>query len=349
MLHYIQKVLIFIVQTGVGAFPTLFLLPETYHPKIRSQVASDNRDGAKSKSDLKAEVIKSLLRPFKLAFTFLPVALIALVIFILTGVFNLTFATVAGIFQHRYHFSPQKASLMFMPLTGGLVLGQIILMIWSDRLLVYLGKIANRNQGIPLSDLSQRSSASSATLAGAAINDVGSKSQDFAAKAAQITFATNPSQTTPACSAPSLILTRISTADTRGINNAHHRLPFLIAGIPLLTAGSIWYGWSTQATAPLATAITGMILYGLGMIFVQVTSVTYITDAVPQHCASALAAHTVARATGGTVIPLVGKLMYRNNVLGLGWSNTIFGIVMLATIGAPVWLMVRGCKAQKAR
>ena len=64
----------------------------------------------------------------------------------------------------------------------------------------------------------------------------------------------------------------------------------------------------------------------------------YLVDAFGPSAASALAANTVLRSLFGTFLPLAGPCMYLS--LGLGWGDTLLGLVAL--IFAPVpWFLYR--------
>jgi hypothetical protein len=64
------------------------------------------------------------------------------------------------------------------------------------------------------------------------------------------------------------------------------------------------------------------------MIFMAV--MVYLVDAFETYAASALAANTIMRSVAGAVLPLCGLKMYDS--LGVGWGNTLLGLVALILI-----------------
>ena len=66
----------------------------------------------------------------------------------------------------------------------------------------------------------------------------------------------------------------------------------------------------------------------------------YLVDVFTVHAASALAAATVWRSIVGALLPLAGLPMY--NALGLGWGNTLLGLLGVAMIPVPFLLITYG-------
>jgi hypothetical protein len=64
----------------------------------------------------------------------------------------------------------------------------------------------------------------------------------------------------------------------------------------------------------------------------------YLVDAYEMYAASALAANTIIRSIAGALLPLCGLMMY--NALGLGWGNTMLGLIAVGLIPVP-FLVVR--------
>ena len=55
---------------------------------------------------------------------------------------------------------------------------------------------------------------------------------------------------------------------------------------------------------------------------------TYLIDSFTEFSASALAAITVTRCIGGSLIPLLGPILYDR--LGLGWGNSVLAFLNLS-------------------
>lgn len=62
---------------------------------------------------------------------------------------------------------------------------------------------------------------------------------------------------------------------------------------------------------------------------------TYLVDAFTSYSASALAANNVVRSICGGVVPLAGPSMYGK--LGLGWGNTLLGLLGLVFGLTPMY------------
>lgn len=73
---------------------------------------------------------------------------------------------------------------------------------------------------------------------------------------------------------------------------------------------------------------------------------TYLVDAYTVYSASAIAANTVLRSLGGTVLPLAGGRMYAT--LGLGWGNSLLAFIALAMAPLPLVFYLYGERIRKS-
>ncbi|KAI5285693.1 hypothetical protein KEM54_000368 [Ascosphaera aggregata] len=129
---------------------------------------------------------------------------------------------------------------------------------------------------------------------------------------------------------------RSLTLKNNGVATPEMRLPLLSIYSLLLPVSFFWYGWSVDkrvncvlsivSTIPLAVSTTGMFM-GI---------VTYVIDCHPEQAASATAAITFARSMVGAVLPLVGPVLFQT--LGLGWGNTLLGVIALFFVPIPLVL-----------
>lgn len=134
----------------------LFFLPETYTPKILQEKAARLRretgnellhtefDGKKFSRLLAG----SLVRPFRLISTQPIVQVLALYMAYLFGLFYLLFATFSDLFRDVYHESLGVASLNYLALGLGFVLGGQINTHLCDRIYILL-KARNKGVGKP--------------------------------------------------------------------------------------------------------------------------------------------------------------------------------------------------------
>ena len=118
------------------------------------------------------------------------------------------------------------------------------------------------------------------------------------------------------------------------------RLIHVILSGPLVAVGLFWYGWSAQAHTHWIVPIAGSSLIGMGNILFFTAIMGYLVDTFTEYAASAIAANTVLRSIGGTLLPLAGRRMYQ--VLGVGWGNTLLGTLALIFTPALIFLYANG-------
>ncbi|RXG43604.1 hypothetical protein VDGE_01203 [Verticillium dahliae] len=110
-----------------------------------------------------------------------------------------------------------------------------------------------------------------------------------------------------------------------------YRLVTLPWGAILLTIGLFWYGWSAdEGRTHWIVPILGTAVAGFGNLLIFMSLQLYLVDAFSVYAASALAANTVARSLAGAFLPLAGLPMYE--ALGIGWGNTVLGIISAVMI-----------------
>ena len=120
--------------------------------------------------------------------------------------------------------------------------------------------------------------------------------------------------------------------------------PLIVAGL-LLSIGLFWYGWSMEYKVHWIVPITGTSFCGIGITFFFVSVQTYLVEVYTIYAASALAANTVVRCVFGVTIPLAGPHLY--NKLGLGWGNSLLGLLALTVVPASLWLLKFGERIRK--
>ena len=116
------------------------------------------------------------------------------------------------------------------------------------------------------------------------------------------------------------------------------RLPFIIVLPACLSipSGLIIYGWAVDKHIHWILPQIGTALIGAGMISILMCIQTYLVDAFTIYAASAIAASAVLRSLLGALLPLSGLDLY--NAIGLGWGNTLLGLVAFALAPIP-WLL----------
>jgi hypothetical protein len=120
------------------------------------------------------------------------------------------------------------------------------------------------------------------------------------------------------------------------------RLPRIITGPACLCmpTGLIIYGWATEKGIHWIVPQIGTAIIGLGMISILMCIQTYLVDAFTIYAASAIAANAVLRSLLGALLPLCGLQVY--DALGLGWGNTMLGLIALGLAPIPILFGVYG-------
>ncbi|KAH8198656.1 hypothetical protein TruAng_007197 [Truncatella angustata] len=122
------------------------------------------------------------------------------------------------------------------------------------------------------------------------------------------------------------------------------RLSLIIVGpaVLCLPAGLIIYGWTAEKQVFWIGPMIGSAIMSMGMMGVFMGAQTYLIDSFPKHAASATAANGVLRSLLGAVLPLFGLQLY--DALGLGWGNTLLGLILLVLAPVPVVISKFGHK-----
>lgn len=116
----------------------------------------------------------------------------------------------------------------------------------------------------------------------------------------------------------------------KGTATPEMRLKLLPAGAMVFPVGFFLYGWTADYKTHWIAPILGLALIGVGNLILFMAVMVYLVDAFETYAASALAANTIMRSVAGAVLPLCGLKMY--DKLGVGWGNTLLGLVALVLI-----------------
>lgn len=118
------------------------------------------------------------------------------------------------------------------------------------------------------------------------------------------------------------------------------RLPPVVIGSILFPAGLIWYGWTAHFRVHWIVPMIGTSFVGYGGTLAFLPVQMYLVDAFQLYAASAIATNTVARNIIGATLPLAGNRLYGS--LGLGWGNTLLGLICVAIIPVPILFVKYG-------
>ncbi|KAH8660417.1 major facilitator superfamily domain-containing protein [Xylariales sp. PMI_506] len=108
--------------------------------------------------------------------------------------------------------------------------------------------------------------------------------------------------------------------------------------LPLTTISLFLYGWSANAEVYWIVPIIGSTISSIGMIPAFISINMYLVDTFGKYSASALAASKILQSIVGAFLPLAGRPLY--NYLGLGWGNSVLGLIALVLIPIP-WLFFK--------
>ncbi|CZR36289.1 uncharacterized protein FPRO_03451 [Fusarium proliferatum ET1] len=102
-----------------------------------------------------------------------------------------------------------------------------------------------------------------------------------------------------------------------------------------MALGLICYGWTADKQVHWIAPMIGTGIVGFGMLGIFMSVQTYLVDMYTTYAASVTAANTVLRSVLGALLPLCGLQLYDS--MGLGWGNTLLGLIVLFLAPFP-WL-----------
>lgn len=122
------------------------------------------------------------------------------------------------------------------------------------------------------------------------------------------------------------------------------RLPFymVLPGCLTIPVGFFIYGWGADAQVHWIVPQVGTVITSFGVIVILMCVQTYLVDTFTTYAASAIAANTVLRSLLGALLPLCGLDIY--DALGLGWGNTLFGLIAFVIAPIPILFGLYGSR-----
>lgn len=130
-----------------------------------------------------------------------------------------------------------------------------------------------------------------------------------------------------------------------GIFEPEMRLATTIYFAPFMPLSLFIYAWTARSEVHWIVPCLSFIPYGFGLLGIFVPCQTYMVDAFLETAASAVAALVCLRCIFGALLPLVGPIMYER--LGLGWGNTVLGIITVIVTPVPFAFMKWGGSIRK--
>lgn len=141
----------------------------------------------------------------------------------------------------------------------------------------------------------------------------------------------------------------IKRRKARGLEYQPEQRLHLIITVPsalTLGLGLICYGWTADQKVHWIAPMIGTGIMGFGMIGIFMSAQTYLVDVYTTYAASVTAANTVLRSLLGALLPLCGLQLYDS--IGLGWGNTLLGLVALALAPVPWLFYFYGAKIRQS-
>ncbi|KAB8071422.1 major facilitator superfamily domain-containing protein [Aspergillus leporis] len=131
-----------------------------------------------------------------------------------------------------------------------------------------------------------------------------------------------------------------------GIPIPEWRLPPVVAGGVLFSAGLFWLGWTgfTSSIHWIVPTLSGLFT-GAGLLIIFIQLFNYLLDTYLMYAASALAANTICRSLVAASFPLFSRQMFAN--MGIQWASTLLGCVSAVLVPIPVLFLMYGKQLRK--
>ena len=260
-------------------------------------------------STLRAEMQTAIARPWIMLGTQPIIQALALFYAYLYGLMLLSSATFPDLFHLRYHQELGVASLNYISLTIGFVIGSQICALSIQRIYEYLVKRQRR----------KASANQEAQLPSQDYSDSPQSSTDAANNKEQVAVSTTQPQ--------------VRSDQVQGV--PEYRLPLTIASSLVVPIGLFLYGWSGQYLVYWIVPDIGAVIFTAGIMLGFQSITGYLIDTYARYASSALGALLIFRAVTGFSFPLFAKYMY--DALGYGWGNSLLAFVAIG-FGIPASL-----------
>ncbi|KJX97714.1 hypothetical protein TI39_contig468g00008 [Zymoseptoria brevis] len=324
---------------GVVQIACVVLLKETHHPTIlknkakRLRKTTGNPD-LHTKWDgpdhsMKKLLMKSLVRPFIMLTTQPALQAMALFRGYQYGLMYLVFATFPRVFQGAYDQGVGRASLNYLSLGVGFIIGLQISGRMQDKIYTWC-----KEHEVDPNSLQKTWTSWKQYKAGRPNDE----------KLLPVTISDSPVSDDPnRYSIPRNPLPPVRQATgfdpSRGL--PEYRLPLVLPFSLLIPIGLFIYGWTAEHEIHWIVPNIGSAIFTIGLIVCFNCAQAYVVDTYTTYAASATGAAAFVRTMMGFSFPLFAPGMY--DALGVGWGNSLLGFISL-TLGliAPVLLWKYG-------
>lgn len=267
------------------------------------------------------------------------------------GIMYLVFATFGLVFEDTYNQSLGRASLNYLSLGIGFVLGLQISGTLQDRAYRWCSK----HQINPRSNQSTWAAVRPVWLSRSRPRAQKAKAEVFKMDIEYVgacgTGCSNvflvplePMHASPTTASDVRNPCRAPTNTSEGI--PEYRLPLIMPFSLLIPLGLFLYGWSAHFALHWIVPNIAVAIMSIGLIVCFNCVQAYTVDTYGEYAASATGAAAFIRTMCGFSFPLFAPRM--NRVLGIGWGNSLLGFVALTCgIAAPCLLWKYGIWLRK--
>ncbi|KAJ5542099.1 Major facilitator superfamily domain general substrate transporter [Penicillium sp. DV-2018c] len=120
-----------------------------------------------------------------------------------------------------------------------------------------------------------------------------------------------------------------------GVPVPEWRLPPVMFGGVLFSAGLFWFGWTGfQGTIHWIVPTLSGLFTGFGLLIIFIQLFNYLIDTYLMFAASAIAANTFCRSMLAASFPLFSRQMF--NGMGIEWASTLLGCVAAILVPIPI-------------
>lgn len=312
------------------------LLRETHHPtilkakakKLRASTGNEDLHTKWETPDhsMRKILMKAIVRPFIMLTTQPALQAMALFRGYQYGLMYLVFATFPMVFDEAYDMDVGRASLNYLSLGIGFVVGLQISGLMQDKIYTWCKVHEVDPTSLRNTIQAWRDFRKDKTMQGRGSLLPTSQSLN------SIPRKPVPKRT------PTVkdIHRQGSTIDpTKGL--PEYRLPLVLPFSLLIPIGIFIYGWSAQYKVHWIVPNIGCAILAIGLIVCFNCAQGYVVDTYTTYAASATGAAAFVRTMCGFSFPLFAPKMY--DKLGIGWGNSLLGFISLSLgMVAPVLL-----------
>lgn len=135
-------------------------------------------------------------------------------------------------------------------------------------------------------------------------------------------------------------------AANNGIPVPEWRLPPVIVGGMLFSAGLFWFGWTgfTRSIHWIVPTLSGLFT-GFGLLAIFICCFNYLVDTYLMFAASVIAGNTFLRSIAAAGFPLFARQMF--NGMGIQWAGTLLGCFSALLVPIPVLFYLYGRKLRE--